>query len=302
MKKEKRKKSFISFNLVLVVFGLLMMINIAMAYISPGYASSISNSVDSVISTLTHGRTILIDGPNAALTQGGVKGINIKKVGEDTKKKVEGATGEGEKEAAPKATKATPAKPEAKKKKKTPPKIDPKTLELAFSYFNMSLLNRDVIQIGQSDKLVLGENSIERPYVSKSFRDNPFDEVQEIDINPQLSLKKLPEPPFYPPPGSSTISITGEEFKSYVETLKLNGVIAVNDKFYAIIRSGGKTHIRDAGSNYKEKFTVNVDDVTLDTVIVSDEFGNKGILDFDYRRGYQVQPMKDAIYITNMGV
>jgi len=302
MKNKTNKTKIISLNLIVAGFGFLLALNIAIAHINPGYASALSGKIDSLISAINKDNVTLISGISPVLTQGGVKGINLKKVEESTKKKVEGATQEGEEAAPAKPQKPAAAPTKEAKKKKAPVKIDPQVLQKAFEYFNLSLLDRDVILIGQQDKVVLGNKTIDKPYISKSFRDNPFDEVQEVDIKTGLTLKQAPEPPFYPPPGGSTITVTGEQFKDYVENLKLNGVIVVKDKFYALIRSGNKSFYKTKGDSYKEKFTVNVDDITLDAVVISDEFGNKGILDFNYRRGYQVQPIEDAVFITNLGV
>jgi hypothetical protein len=165
-------------------------------------------------------------------------------------------------------------------------------IEIALKKFQDALTERDVIKEGQEDLV--------QPYIEKrSNRDNPFDEVKEADPIYAIPAGGLPPDPFYPPPGDRVDP--GETLKEYVKTINLQGVVMIEDKYFAFIDSGGQTHKQTKGDSYKDKIKVNVDDISLDAVLLSDEFGNQAFIDFGFRKGFEVQPVDEVIYITNIG-
>ena len=111
----------------------------------------------------------------------------------------------------------------------------------------------------------------------------------------------IPPPPYYPPLGVPVVNVK-KDFEKYVKTLSLKGVMIVDDRFVAFINAGNKIHLKGPGDDYQDKFKVNVVDVTTDFVLISDDFGNKELLEFDFRSGYIVQPIDDVTYITNLGI
>ena len=296
MKKNNKNDTVSARSLLIIITGLLITLNVIIALANPHYASTISHKLGNLSTAISGHRSVFLNEHLPALAQGGIPGINVQKTGEAAKKDIEGA------KAAPTPAATAPAgkgaAAAAKKRKRKP--IDPETMQKVFNFFNMSLLPRDVILAGQEDKIVLGDKTIDKPYISASFRDNPFDEQEQGNLNPNMLLNKVPPEPFYPPPGHATINVSAEEFKKYVESLNLNGIIVIGDNTYALINLGSRNLYKKPGEDFKEKFVVNVDDVNLDAVLVSDEFGNKGLLEMSYRKGFQVQPIENSLFITNM--
>jgi hypothetical protein len=297
----KNKNSILTVkSLLIIIPSLLLAINVIIALANPQYATSVSSKLGKIAKTLSGSHSVFVNDHNPTLAQGG---INLQKVGEDTKKKVEGATGGADQaaaSAAPGAAAGKGGKAGAKGKKKKKP-IPPEIMKKALDYFQTSLLDRDIILIGQTDKVVLGDKTIEKPYVSSSFRDNPFDQVEEVNLRTGLTLNKLPPEPFYPPPGHATVSVSAEDFKKIIETVDLNGIVVIGNNSYALINAGSKNFYRKPGEDFKDKITISIDEVNLDAVLVSDEYGNKGLLELGFRKGFQVQPIEGSLFITNVG-
>jgi hypothetical protein len=280
---KQRQKNKNMLSVVLAFAGILLTCNIVVAMLLPSYRDSIAGFFQDKGSILIDDRVIISDRDSSPVSAQG--GVNLKKIEQQMEDKKAGSDA-----AAAQKTQAQAAK-SAKKKEKKAPVITEEQKTKALTKFQDAMRARDVIQMGQEDK--------ERPYISKALRDNPFEEVQEIDLPTTLNLESLPPEPFYPPK-NQTFRIPEEQWKAYVKTLNLKGVVAVDDSLFAYLNTGKSQFFKKAGDAYTDKFQVNIDEVTLEAVLLSDEFGNKGLLEFSFREGFQVQPVDDVLYITNM--
>jgi hypothetical protein len=282
---------------IALICGVLV-VNLFLAAIFPDWKGFISKDTLAGLNA-AFSKTQLLDKPELAqlsLSQGGV---NLQK----SRDVVKNIVNEAE-ENAPIGTTAPKSEPQipsadsstaSSSGEESAPKVElteAQKIELALKKFQDALTDRDVIQEGQED--------LERPYISKSFRDNPFDEVQETIGS--IPTGSLPPDPFYPPPGGSGEELSQESLKEYAKTVDLQGVVFVDDKYFAFINSGGQTRMQSKGDTYKDRIKVNVDDISLDAVLLSDEFDNKAFIDFGFRKGFEVQPVDDVIYITNLGM
>ena len=269
--------------------GVLFTVNLIAALVSPDYVNFFTRGPAEKFNKLAQSSITLEDENNSfrGASQGGV---NLKKI-EDQLGESHGGGSQQPAASPPKSTPepAAPA-PKAAGKGKKAPAISPEVLQRAFDKFQAALAERDVIYEAQTDT--------DRVYVSKSFRDNPYDEVYEFDINPELNVKNEPPHPLYPP----KLIIEDRYIEDYIATLKLKGVVSINDRMYAFISAGSKEFIKAAGESFTDRVLVNVDDVAPGIVLLSDEFGNQGLIEAEFRKGFQVSPVDDVVYITNMGI
>lgn len=301
-KNEKRTETW---AILLIVAGIILGINLFVAVLSPDWTNTVQENAISKLNSYFNNIVVLNEGDTHAVTagQGGVNVQKTRESAEKAKRDVEGGgslgsgnTGSEETESSSSVTgekppPPPPADPPAKKKGKGAPEIDAETLQNALDYFQDSLTDRDVIWEGQTEP--------DRPYVSKSFRDNPFDKVEETDISTALKLNPLPPHPFYPPPNTGGPPITGQELEDYLKTVSLQGVVVIDDRFYAVIKAGPKHYTRAVGDEFKDKFVLTVADISFDSVLLSDEYGNKGLIGFNYARGFEAQSIDDVLYLSH---
>ncbi|MBU1024291.1 hypothetical protein KKB99_08430 [bacterium] len=293
--KKKMMRSSNRITQILILSGSLLFLNLLLACFSADWVNSVNGfMVTSANDNNSPDRIILADIASESIVanQGGV---NIQKTKENAKKAREMAEGDLDAPEPPDEEKpakpADEASPPADTGKAKGAAIDPETLKKALEYFQSELTDRNVIIIATEDG--------ETPYISKSFRDNPFDEVQEMKWGlDELNLSKLPSPPLYPPPGEMP-AISIEEFQKYVKTLELKGVVLLEGKYFAFIKAGSKDFTKTTGDDFTDRFLVNVDEVSFDGVLISSEYGDKGLLDFGYKKGFQVQPIDNVLFITN---
>lgn len=299
MKKSNHIKTISTGAITLICC--VLVINLLLAVIFPDWKGFISNDTLAGFNAV-FSKTQSLDKPESkllSLAQGGVNILKPREVVEDIINEAEenapiGTTAPKPESPAPATDDSTSA---ADSTEGNAPKIemtDQQKIEYALKTFQEALVDRDVIKEGQEDFL--------HPYISKSFRDNPFDEVQEVDPIYAIPTEGLPPDPFYPPPGTSGGEDPQKTLKDYVKTIDLQGVIQIEDKYFAFIDTGAQTRKQSKGDSYKDKININVDDISLDAVLLSDEFGNKAYIDFGFRKGFEVQPVDDVIYITNLGV
>ena len=291
--RKKMKRTSNRITQILIISGLLLLANLMAGYFSVDWVNSIGDIVvASGIKGHSSNRITLADYSSESIVanQGGVNIQKTKENAENVKNTAEG------KSDSPDSTAKTesPELTKAQKKKAKLAAIDPETLKRALEYFQSELTDRNVIIIAMDDD--------ETPYISKSFRDNPFDEVAGHKGLPDIlkGLSKIPSPPLYPPPGELP-EISTEQFQKYVDTLELKGVVFMEGQYYAFIKAGSKEFTKAEGEDFRDRFLVNVDEVTFDGVLISDEYGDQGLLDFGYKKGYQVQPIDDVLYISNYG-
>jgi hypothetical protein len=303
---KKNAKRTDKWTMLLIVAGIILGINLFVAVLSPDWTNTVQENAAGRLDAYFNSKVVLSESDTHAVTAG-QGGVNIQKTRESAEKArrdVEGGgslssgTTESAEAQSPAAASTTgekpppppPADPPAKKSGKGKGAIDPVVLKNALKYFQDSLSDRDVIWEGQTEP--------DRPYVSKSFRDNPFDKVEEINISTALKLNPLPPEPFYPPPGESE-TIPEKDFEEYLKTVSLKGVIVIDDQFYAVMRAGPRHFTRSVGDEFKDKFVVNVIDISFENVLLSDEFGHKGLIGFDYARGFEAQSIDDVLYLSH---
>lgn len=306
---KKNAKRIEKWTMLLIVAGIILGINLLVAVLSPDWTNTVQENAVSRLNSYFNNKVVLGESDSHAITAG-QGGVNIQRArdnAERARRDVEGggslASGspEGAETQSPDAASnadetpptPAPADPPAKKKGKGAKAIDPEVLKNALKYFQDSLSDRDVIWEGQTEP--------DRPYVSKSFRDNPFDKVEETRLPDLLNLKNIPDTPFYPPPDSGGPSITADELEEYLKTVRLQGVVVIDERFYAVIKSGPKNFTRAVGDEFKDRFVLTVADISFDSVLLTDEFGNKGLIGFDYARGFEAQSIDDVLYLSHYG-
>ncbi len=296
-------------TIFIMVFGLILGINLMVAAFCPDWTNRVRGDVVSLLDSCFNSNVVLTESDDHAViaAQGGVNIQRARDNAERARRDVEGGgslssgdTGDdGTESPAPESISTMalpdlpPADPSAKKGGKGKGPIDPESLKKALMIFQSSLTDRDVIWEGQTEPV--------RPYISKSFRDNPFDKVEERDIQEALKLNVLPPPGWYPPPDAGGPRITEKEFEEYLKTVSLKGIVVIEEKFFAVIKSGTRTFTRSVGDDYKDRIVVNVEDITIDAVLLSDEFGNKGLVGFGYSRGFEAQAIDDVLYLSYFG-
>ena len=295
-------------TIFIMVFGLILGINLVVAALCPDWTHHMGKNTVSFLDSCFDNSVVLKEGDRNSVSaaQGGVNVLKARDNAEKAKSNVEGGgslgsgnTGdEGATESPAPETVSTmalpdppPADPAQKKDGKSAETLDPEMLKKALVYFQNSLMDRDVIWEGQTEPV--------RPYVSKSFRDNPFDKVEETNIQDTLKLNVLPPPGWYPPPDERGPEITAKEFEAYLKTISLNGIVVIEDRFYAVIKAGTKTFTKGVGDDFKDRMVVTIVDISFDSVLLSDEFGNKGLVGFNYARGFEAQSIDDVLYLSH---
>lgn len=301
-----RRKRTDGITIFIGVFGLILGINLIVAAMCPDWTNRVGQDAASWLDSCFNGNVVFIESEDHAViaAQGGV---NIQKAKDNAKKaksNVEGGgsvkTGSagnapaGSSDSSEMALPDVPAdSADGKTKKKAKAAIDPEMLRKALIYFQNSLTDRDVIWEGQTEPV--------RPFVSKSFRDNPFDKVHQQDISGGLKLNPLPTPGWYPPPGQGPRIGTAEELETYLKTVTLKGIVQIKNKYFAVIKSGTRTFTRGIGEDYNDKIVITIADISSDQVLLADEFGNKGLVGFGYSRGFEAQLIDDVLYLSHFG-
>ncbi|MCD6217996.1 hypothetical protein J7L05_09080 [bacterium] len=306
---KKNTKRTDKWAMLLIVAGIILGINLFVAVLSPDWTNTVQENAVGRLDAYFNSKVVLSESDTHAVTAG-QGGVNVQRARDNAKRArrdIEGggSLNSGTTESAETQSPAAgsiagekpppppPADSPAKKGAKGKQEIDPVVLKKALKYFQDSLSDRDVIWEGQTEP--------DRPYVSKSFRDNPFDKVEEINIGSVLEgLNQIPSEPFYPPPGESK-RITPDELEEYLKTVSLQGIIVIDDRFYAVMRSGPRHFTRAVGDEFKDKFVINVVDISFENVLLSDEFGNKGLIGFDYARGFEAQSIDNVLYLSHYG-
>ncbi len=301
--KKKNAKRTDKWTMLLIVAGIILGINLLVAVLSPDWTNTVQENAVSRLNSYFNSKVVLSESDTHVITagQGGVNVQRARDNAERARSDVEGGgslssgTTESAETQSPAASgekppPAPPADPADKKSDKDKAVIDPEVLKNALIYFQDALSDRDVIWEGQSEP--------DRPFISKSFRDNPFDKVEDIDPINVLMLKSIPEPPFYPPPDSGGPSITADELKAYLGTVSLQGVVVVEDRFYAVIKVGSKQYTMGVGDEFKDKFVLTVTDISFENVVLADEYGNRGLIGFNYASKFEAQSIDDVLYLS----